>query len=101
MFYDFVVRFNRMLYMYLVFSFKFIFIEVFLYIYMYVNILVIFDIICFLDVDECFDFLCGESVFCVNVEGFYFCECLDGWMGKNCMEGRIILILVFKKFDVF
>lgn len=34
-----------------------------------------------LDVDECVDFLCGDGVFCINVEGFYFCCCLFGWSG--------------------
>lgn len=34
-----------------------------------------------LDVDECVDFLCGDGVFCINVEGFYFCCCFFGWSG--------------------
>lgn len=99
MLHDPEARSSRMLYMYLVFSFKHISIEVFSYIYMHVNTSVIFDLIRSSDVDECFDSPCGESVPCVNVEGSYSCECLDGWTGKNCTEGRTILIPVLKKFD--
>lgn len=99
MLHDPVARSSRMLYMNLLFSFMLISIEVFSYIYMYVNTSVIFDLIRSSDVDECFDSPCGESVPCVNVEGSYSCECLDGWTGKNCTEGRTILIPVLKKFD--
>lgn len=68
---------------------------------MYVNTSVIFDLIRSSDVDECFDSPCGESVPCVNVEGSYSCECLDGWKGKNCTEGRTIQYQFSKSLTPF
>lgn len=52
------------------------------------NTSILFDLIHSSDVDECVNSPCGENVPCINVEGSYSCECLDGWTGKNCTEGK-------------
>ena len=43
------------------------------------------------DFDECRDFPeppCQHAANCINVYGDYYCECMDGWTGKDCDTGK-------------
>ena len=44
----------------------------------------------FSDTNECIlnPFICLNGGTCINTEGDYYCECADGWGGKNCDEGN-------------
>lgn len=43
------------------------------------------------DIDECTDgqALCNNRGSCVNLEGSYRCDCINGWTGKSCNEGIV------------
>lgn len=32
-----------------------------------------------LDINECVLFLCYNNGSCINIQGFYNCECVEGW----------------------
>lgn len=42
-----------------------------------------------LDIKECDDSfnLCKNGGICVNNFGLFMCMCVEGWIGKYCIEG--------------
>ena len=45
------------------------------------------------DIDECTDDNpCRNNANCTNNVGSYFCNCTTGFAGKNCTEGRKLII---------
>ena len=41
-----------------------------------------------LDIDECHNNPCNNSVSCTNSVGGYTCNCIGGFEGKNCEVGK-------------
>lgn len=49
-------------------------------------------ILIFLDINECLvKYPCENNATCVNNDGSYNCDCVEGWRGKNCQTGRYFL----------
>lgn len=46
-----------------------------------------FVFVWFLDIDECMINFCSNGVWCVNIDGFYVCNCFSGWIGLLCIIG--------------
>ena len=42
----------------------------------------------FSDVDECTNFPCSNGGTCTNTVGSYTCQCVTGYTGTNCEQGR-------------
>lgn len=54
-------------------------------------------ILFFLDINECIIlFLCVNGGICLNVDGFFLCICLVGWMGIICKIGEIGIYNVYE-----
>lgn len=41
------------------------------------------------DVNECDFAPCNNNGTCINNNGSYVCECIDGWKGQHCEDGKI------------
>lgn len=45
----------------------------------------------FVDKNECLSEPCENNGTCINSQGSYKCDCNNGWTGKDCIEGNIVL----------
>lgn len=36
------------------------------------------------EIDECVSFFCKYGVICIDCVNDYYCNCIEGWIGKNC-----------------
>ena len=41
------------------------------------------------DIDECRNDPCQNGGTCVNSPGSYSCDCVEGYKGDHCQEGKI------------
>lgn len=39
------------------------------------------------DINECVSSPCYNNGSCINTQGSYDCECVEGWQDKNCHKG--------------
>ena len=53
------------------------------------------------DVNECLKIECLNNATCVNRDGSYQCDCLPGYMGQFCGEGRYQKTNYLHPFDFF
>lgn len=44
-------------------------------------------LLCFIDINECLSNFCVNGVECINIFGGYICNCKEGWIGLNCVNG--------------
>lgn len=44
-------------------------------------------LLCFIDINECLSNFCVNGVECINTFGGYICNCKEGWIGLNCVNG--------------
>ena len=64
------------------------------YFHAYLRNMILLCVICNLilsDVDECQTntHTCGENQMCVNTRGGYYCECVIGYTGDNCVTCKL------------
>ena len=43
----------------------------------------------FSDINECMNDPCQNGGTCVNSPGSYSCDCVEGYKGDHCQEGKI------------
>jgi hypothetical protein len=58
------------------------------------------DIMCTMTISAlnvCAGSPCGNNATCTITNGSYVCNCLNGWMGRNCTEGTAVDFLIFIK----
>lgn len=52
------------------------------------------------DVNECDFAPCKNNGTCINNNGSYVCECIHGWQGQHCDDGRIRTKIAFYKLKL-